>query len=236
VLKASPTGGTFTINGLAMTELKPRDFAVGDKPTVKYDFTDANGCSSSVSKQVEITAAGSFTPIARSFDICPQPVFYVEALTLEEEAIYKQQGITPKYYWNHTQDDFRFIIIRDKSQEGDYEVSVRDQSGCPIAQKSFKVKVNCEPRLFVPTAFTPNNDNQNDYLEIFGEDFIKLDFKVFNRWGEVVFTARSKKEMWDGMLGGKPAPTGVYTWKASYENSIKKGEVFQKQGMFVLIR
>jgi gliding motility-associated-like protein len=236
-LNATPTGGVFTVDGVPATQLNPRDFAVGDKPLVEYHYLDATTtCENSIEKEVEITPANAFTPIAEDLDICPQPQYTLEALTLAEETEYKALGINPVYYWKHTTESFRTVIIREQAQAGDYDVVVRDQAGCPIAQKSFKVKVDCEPKLFVPTAFTPNADGKNEFLQIFGEDFIKLDFKVFNRWGEVVFVARKKGENWDGKVNGKLAPAGVYAWTATFENTLKRGEVMRKQGQFVLIR
>lgn len=236
VLKATPINGTFTVDGVTSTILKPRDFAVGDKPVVRYDYTDANGCSNSITKQVEITPANAFVPVEEEVDICPQPQYWLEALTMTEEDAFKASGVTPVYYWKHTTASLRAIAIRDKSEAGEYEVTVRDQAGCPIAQKTFMVSVDCEPKLFIPTAFTPNADGKNEMLKIFGEDFIKLDFRVYNRWGEVVFTARSREEAWDGMIKGQPAPAGIYAWSATFENTLKRGEVVRKQGQFMLIR
>jgi gliding motility-associated-like protein len=203
---------------------------------VRYDYTDANGCANSITKEVEITPANAFTPVDEELDICPQPQYWIEALTMAEEEAFKASGVTPVYYWKHITTSLRAISIRDKSEEGEYEVTVRDQAGCPIAQKTFAVKVDCEPKLFIPTAFTPNTDGKNEILKIFGEDFIKLDFRVYNRWGEVVFTARSKEETWDGMIKGQPAPAGVYAWTATFENTLKRGEVVRKQGQIMLIR
>jgi len=235
-LKGNPTGGTYSINGVPATQLDPKTFSVGDMLLVSYAYTDANTCSNSISKIVEITSANAFTPLSEDLKICPQPQYMLEAMSIADEADYKAQGITPVYYWTHAVGSFRRITISEKSQEGNYEVVVRDQDGCPIGQKKFKVKVDCEPKLFIPTAFTPNGDKNNELFKIFGEDFSKLDFKIYNRWGEVVFVAKKKEETWDGNLKGKPVPAGIYAWSATFENSLKKGEVIKKQGQFVLIR
>jgi hypothetical protein len=52
----------------------------------------------------------------------------------------------------------------------------------------------------------------------------------------VVFTARSREETWDGMIKGQPAPAGIYAWSATFENTLKRGEIVRKQGQFMLIR
>ena len=235
-LKGNPTGGSFRVNGNPATQLDPKTFAVGDKPVVDYIYTDANSCDNVISKEVEITPADAFTPTTEDLDVCPNPQYFLQALTEAEENAFKTSGITPVYYWLHTPSSFRQISITDKAQAGKYEVTVRDQDGCPIAQKTFNLKVDCEPKLFVPTAFTPNGDRHNELFKIFGEDFAKLDFKVYNRWGEVIFTARKKEETWDGNIKGKPAPAGVYAWSVTFENTLKRGEIIRKQGQFMLIR
>ena len=65
--------------------------------------------------------------------------------------------------------------------------------------------------------FTPNNDDKNDLLLLYGnglsEDIL---FQIYNRWGEVVYSTTSlsilKSEGWDGKFNNIDQPTGVYLW------------------------
>lgn len=73
--------------------------------------------------------------------------------------------------------------------------------------------------LFVPNAFTPNNDRVNDVLGAVGPiEFIEtFKFQIFNRWNEVVFETYNAYNFWNGSMNGSGhyAPDGVYVWKIS---------------------
>lgn len=65
--------------------------------------------------------------------------------------------------------------------------------------------------LLIPNAFTPNNDGQNDYFKIINFTSQKLiEFKVFNRWGTILFQTKDPREGWDGKFKGQLQPLGVY--------------------------
>ncbi len=65
--------------------------------------------------------------------------------------------------------------------------------------------------LLIPNAFSPNNDGQNDYFKIPNITDEKLiDFKVFNRWGTILFRTTDPKQGWDGTIKGQLQPVGVY--------------------------
>ncbi len=88
----------------------------------------------------------------------------------------------------------------------------------------------------VPNAFTPNNDGLNDYFH--PHNALKTDnyeFRVYNRWGQLVFFSRNWQEKWDGTINGTKQPTGVYVWMLSYTKSDTQQRVFKK-GTVTLIR
>ncbi len=65
--------------------------------------------------------------------------------------------------------------------------------------------------LLIPNAFTPNNDGQNDIFKIRNmTDERLIDFKVFNRWGTILFRTTDPNSGWDGTNKGQPQPIGVY--------------------------
>ena len=88
----------------------------------------------------------------------------------------------------------------------------------------------------VPNAFTPNNDGLNDK---FGpHNALKADnyeFKVYNRWGQLVFRSTNWKDRWDGTIKGIPQESGVFVWMLSYTHRDTKQTVFKK-GTVTLIR
>lgn len=88
----------------------------------------------------------------------------------------------------------------------------------------------------VPTAFTPNNDGRNDFFR--PHNALKADgydFKVYNRYGQLVFKSKNWQEKWDGTINGTLQPTGVYVWMLSYTHRDTKLPVFKK-GHVTLIR
>ncbi len=88
--------------------------------------------------------------------------------------------------------------------------------------------------IFVPTAFTPNNDGLNDILEIFGLPTGNGSIQIFNRWGEVVYESDEVKNGWNGRIRSAPAPQGTYRYKVNFE--IPDGNFRTQVGTFVLIR
>jgi gliding motility-associated-like protein len=86
--------------------------------------------------------------------------------------------------------------------------------GC-VDSFSRKVWVQIGYRLYVPTAFTPNNDGYNDYFKAYGEDVLDYKLEVFNRWGELLYLSHDMENGWDGTtrLSSSALPGGVYVYR-----------------------
>ena len=69
-----------------------------------------------------------------------------------------------------------------------------------------------DPDIFVPDAFTPNGDGNNDLLFVRGRHVATMELKIFDRWGEVVFATKDQAEGWDGSYKGKPVDPAVYVY------------------------
>ena len=114
-------------------------------------------------------------------------------------------------------------------QTGNVWLKVTDDQGCSKVL-SFNVKIEKEFKVFVPTAFSPNNDGVNDFLSVFGKDNIRVsDFAVFDQWGEKVFFSsdpemNTESKGWDGLFRGKPLNSGVFIWmlKAKYPDGTEE--------------
>ena len=125
-------------------------------------------------------------------------------------------------------------------QTATYSVTVVDQSGCS-ATNALLINVDKSRPVFVPNAFSPNNDGLNDELVIFGGNSVVeiKSFLIFSRWGETVFEGYGFSHSdfafgWDGTYRGKIMDTGVYTWFAEVE--FVDGEIIMYQGDVTLIR
>ena len=86
------------------------------------------------------------------------------------------------------------------------------QSGSCIGDTlSFKITVNPTSRdIYIPNAFTPNNDGKNDLFKVYGY-FKEYSMFIYNQWGELIWTTK-KSSGWDGKVNGKLQPTGIYVF------------------------
>lgn len=66
--------------------------------------------------------------------------------------------------------------------------------------------------IFVPNAFTPNNDGKNDVVKVFGNYMASIDFRIFNQWGQLIFQTTDPATGWDGKHKGVLQPVGVYAY------------------------
>jgi gliding motility-associated-like protein len=88
----------------------------------------------------------------------------------------------------------------------------------------------------VPTAFTPNGDGTNDFIFPDGWGIKKvLYFRVFNRWGQLLFETDQIKTGWDGTYNGVPQNMETYIYQVSVETYTDK-DALLKTGSFKLIR
>ncbi|HVX50393.1 MAG TPA: gliding motility-associated C-terminal domain-containing protein, partial [Chitinophagaceae bacterium] len=112
---------------------------------------------------------------------------------------------------------------------------VQDNHHCfDTAYQPVKVIYTCY--IAVPTAFTPNGDNLNDYLyPLNAYKTSNLEFKVFNRFGQLVFYTTDWTKKWDGTYKGKPQPEGSYVWVLRYTHTETHQQYYLK-GTSVLIR
>ena len=102
------------------------------------------------------------------------------------------------------------------------------------AEKIIRVLDHC--LIEVPTAFTPNNDGLNDWFSPHNAlKAIDYHFRVFNRWGQLVFESFNWMDKWDGKINGQPQGTGVFVWVLSYTNRDTGKPIFRK-GTVTLIK
>ncbi|WP_240743225.1 gliding motility-associated C-terminal domain-containing protein [Ilyomonas limi] len=121
--------------------------------------------------------------------------------------------------------------------EKNYTVSliVQNEHNCyDTALQVVKVPFSCY--IAVPTAFTPNGDGRNDFLyPLNAYKANHVDFRVYNRYGQLVFRTNNWQQKWDGTINGQPAANGTYVWVFSYTHS-DTGKPYFLKGTSVLIR
>jgi gliding motility-associated-like protein len=85
-----------------------------------------------------------------------------------------------------------------------------DTAGCQGSDTA-QLNVDFRNSVFVPSAFTPNGDGNNDFFSVQNITTQKLaEFRVFNRWGNEVFSTNNTAQSWDGLYKSEPQPTGDY--------------------------
>lgn len=189
--------------------------------TIFYDtLKTSNGCDS-----VQIV---TLTP-GRVETILPDSSFFCEGIldTLNPGANYLS------YLWN-TGATSQTII---PSTQQVYWVTVVDSFNCTLTD-STKLIERCSPKMFIPSGFSPNFDGNNDFLFFSAENVSKINFKVFNRWGEKVFETTDVNAKWDGFYKGYPLPIGMYFWIAAFEGMNLNGLLEKKndKGTFYILR
>jgi gliding motility-associated-like protein len=119
---------------------------------------------------------------------------------------------------------------------GDTSITVwvfaRSVASC-IDSAKVEVVVNMVDDLFIPNAFSPNNDGNNDVFKVYSTSLRSVDIRLFNQFGELVFQANDNKG-WDGSYKGKQQPVTVYSYIIS--GTFTNGTTFNKKGLFSLIR
>lgn len=121
-----------------------------------------------------------------------------------------------------------------------YVAEAENEWGCKT-RDSVTVFVRCNgSQVFIPNTFTPNGDGENDYFFPQGAGFGNmLTFRVFNRWGELLFEARdvplnAQRSGWDGYFKGQPMIPDTYVY--SMTGLCPTGEVVEFKGDITIIR
>lgn len=87
---------------------------------------------------------------------------------------------------------------------------------------------DCACKIYIPNAFSPNRDGQNDDFRPYTDcTILAYELQIFNRWSTLVYQGRSIEEGWDGNVKGQPASLGVYLCRL--ELSYATGEITEKE-------
>jgi gliding motility-associated-like protein len=114
-------------------------------------------------------------------------------------------------------------------------LTVFGNNGCKDTT-SRKIRVLNSCFIAVPSAFSPNDDGLNDFfypMNAFKAD--DLDFRVYNRWGQVIFKTSDWTKKWNGKIAGIPQPVGVYVWTFNYTHH-DTGKKYALKGTVTLVR
>jgi len=129
-------------------------------------------------------------------------------------------GTAPYYYQWGTGEISSDIFYLSKGQ---YSLSVSDSKGCTLPIEYFDVSFDgLNGCIEIPSGFTPNNDNIHDEWVIYGlDDFPDVVVKIYNRWGQEIYSSQGYKNPWDGKYNGVDLPTAAYYYVIELNESDK---------------
>ena len=189
--------------------------------------TDLNGCSDSDSVMVNLfqLPIANFTNSTNSISDISQIINFINT----------SSGATD-YFWNfgdgitdstvNVSHDFNVIQL----DSFKVELIAISAQGCVDSAYRW-IYFTKSNDIFIPTGFSPNNDNQNDDWKIKGiEKFNEAKISVFNRWGQLLFEGNNINSSWNGIYNNELLPTGDYYFIIDLGNNQKyNGVVTLKQ-------
>jgi gliding motility-associated-like protein len=115
-------------------------------------------------------------------------------------------------------------------------VTILDTVEIEVLSRSNLACAEQEAKVYVPNAFSPNDDGRNDTFQPFLQFGQPADYlmAIYDRWGNQLFETRDFQEGWDGRSRGKNAPVGLYAYYIRIEQA--NGQVFERSGEVSLLR
>ena len=194
---------------------------------IAYDSTTCNKIDTSDSFQIKVVekpiALFSWAPNP------PEPNVPVRFTNLSQFA--------DSYLWEFGDGESStvFAPVHEYNVTGKFtaRLTASNKAGCSNVYE-LPVDVIINPLLDVPNAFTPGRFGINSMINVRGFGINKMVWKIYNRWGQIVFQSGSKKQGWDGYYKGKLQPIDVYGYTLDVE--FTDGQKLRKTGDITLLR
>ncbi len=194
--------------------------------TVQLIAMDSTGADTA---SMEITIEEIVRPLDELTLLCPDDFPFTIGAENEGAAYLWQDGSTDSTFVLEAPDSVTLTITREDCMEtfsGIFELDTEE---------------NCPCLLDLPNAFTPNGDSTNDFFaplesncRIIASTYA---FRIYNRWGELVFESNDPEQSWDGTYKDEPAPNDAYFWTLQYTIETEEGEMpMQRRGDVTLLR
>jgi gliding motility-associated-like protein len=224
----NPVSYTWTINGKTSSEVNP---VVSFTDAKEYDIqltVTPQACPDLAA--VIIKKIRPESPVA-GISYLPKNAVANQALRLEA------RSLGSSYEWfpaSHLSNNRSATPTYTGSTEQHFIIRILRPSGCVTVDTQL-VRIFKEREVYVPKAFTPNNDGQNDRMYPFLVGIRELRvFRIMNRWGVIVYEAKTDLPGWDGSYRGAAQPMDGYVWEALAIDV--DGNTITRKGSFTLIR
>lgn len=214
-LNGNPQGGTFIGAGVFNDYFVPSIAGAGSHP-VTYKVKGNNGCFGTKDREIVVDKEIVLDLPKRFLATKDRP------FKLSNKA---NRGDLSFYWYPGTGLDNDKIQIPEATLSiGQiYLLKVTSPLGCIINDTT---KVYVSTVLYLPDAFTPNDDHINDSWEITNIDiFPDAEITIFDRWGETIFYSRGYAKAWDGTYNGLRVPVGAYVYQIITSDNIYRGNL-----------
>ncbi len=125
-----------------------------------------------------------------------------------------------------------FLLLLSDTGKTDIKLYAISKDGCP--DSTMKTILVTDESLYVPNAFTPNNDGLNDIFKPVFNGMTKINLSIMNRWGDIIFESTDKEQGWDALYKGQPVQADSYTYLI--EAFGVSGKYYVKRGSVDVIR
>ncbi len=165
----------------------------------------------------------------------PEPITFPAAIDLSKTFTH-HPGVTYSYY-NDASTSSPVQNYTNIQYSNKFYIKAEDLYGCDtMAQVNVVVNPPAPYTVTAPTAFTPNSDGINDHFIVTLAGIASFQsVRIFNRYGQLVFTAKSPGEFWDGNFNGQKLPAGTYYWVFEGMDDYYKRK-FSKAAYITLLR
>ena len=201
--------------------------------TITYSLhvVDANGCNSLKKDEVVITVTRqAIVDAGRDTILAIGQPLGLHAIDINQAGFIQYEWL-PYYGLNNPLISAPTTIL---DKDIIYTVTARTSLGC-VATDKIKIQVYKGPDIYVPNAFTPNRDSKNDILRAIPVGIRNFKyFRIYDRWGSLVFNTANPAIGWDGRIKGTEQTTATYVWVA--EGIDYTGKTIQRKGSVIVIK
>lgn len=230
ILWTFPNGETSTDAVITVNPLETSNY------TVVFDFI--SGCDE-IAASVLVTVEESF---GLSLVTEPDTSLLIVDCEVVLTAMADTNNLT--YEWSRDgeiltgENGASLAFIVDEEGTFMYEVTATSPNGCSKTRdKTLTVRLAMydEENKPIPNIFTPNDDGTNDFFAPVLEKGIEVEeFRIFNRWGQLVYNNEDPENGWDGKFEDKPAPSDIYIYQISIR--LPDGRIIPESGDVSLVR
>jgi gliding motility-associated-like protein len=198
-------------------------------------ITSASGCQDTITNQVVVKR----TPIAKfgfsGIPIAKRPITFVDS-----------SSFATKWVWTFEPNQTPVVVTDTNNRNVSHTYAepnvykiTQIATSVDNCSDTTSIEIDLNSYFALPTAYSPNGDGMNDRFRVRGKAIKQLtDFKIYNRWGQIVFDASGDLQKgidgWDGKFNGVQQPAGVYVVYAAIKTEY--GQEIILKGNLTLLR